>query len=289
MCHPGATYQQPVQKFLHELAQSVPHSSTDAIKLGIAMLEQLTGDRALGEHVLSARHLQEIKRFSPAYWAHELLTDHWCPQHSVDVHRQVAAATDTRYLGSAAGFDNLDPVLSVPAAARGLLQRMPSPALAEMFKDLARNSRQRMDLFQRQPATLSAQARHQQLADIRFTLLPGAPQGAAHGLELATSIGPLQATAELFDPLLRKLHSGSASFGELSQLDAFAEEPATLLNALQLLMHADHAHVVRADAVPATLRLDRLQRWLTDNALPLQLLAECATALHRPGQVTSSH
>ncbi|MCD9028805.1 methyltransferase regulatory domain-containing protein [Luteimonas sp. BDR2-5] len=184
---------------------------------------------------------------------------------------------DLRYLGSADVFNNLDPVLSIPGKLQGVVSRITAPALAETLKDMARNSHQRMDLFQRQPRPLDREARLAQLDTMVFKLLPGAPTKAP--FSFPTPIGNIEGPAEILSPLLQRLAAGPASFAELAQLPALAGQPGLLFQSLQLLMFREIVHPVKPAPTPGNLPARKLAQWLERHDVALHLVDECGTAL----------
>lgn len=281
MCHPGATFQAPLQKFLNELAQHLSSNSEDSMKAGVALLHELLEARVFDHQPEIKQHLLEMKKRSPAYWAHEYLTDYWQPQHSVDVHRQVAQMTGVLYIGSANTFENVDPILSIPARVRPTLAKMPSPVLQELVKDMARNSNIRTDLFQRDPVASSPEQHIQRVGRIVFKLLPGAPAAVSGALAFATPIGEISGSAEVFSPLLQRLAQGAASFDELARIPIFATDKGLLFQSLQMLMWRGYVHPLRQDARPEPEQVGRLQAWLEKKHLPLNIIEDCGAAFHQ--------
>lgn len=275
-CYPGSTRLTAIQKVLHEVSLAMPGDSAQAVSHGLALLRQLA-DAGAGmflDNPTLVRELDALEKEYPAYVAHDFLSDYWRPQHSADVHRIVAQAQMT-YIGSADGFENMDS-LSVPGNVQPLLAGLPTPALREAVKDMARDQHQRLDLFQRQPNALSAQQHMAALDRVCFKALPRLPASGA--MAFATPIGPIAGPEQIFDPLLRALTASPATFAELRRLPDFAAEPGLLLQALQMLMWGDYVHPLRADGSPAD-AAGRMDAWLEANAVALRLLPECGTAL----------
>ncbi len=274
MCHPGSTDLAPLQKMLRLCAEHLPGPSVRQAQTGMTLLDQIAGSGGFAGQPAMHRHLANMARRDPADLAHEFLTDHWQPQHSVDLHRQVGDA-GLRYICSADVFNNLDVSLSIPGQMQPLIRRTAVPALAEAMKDIARNAHQRMDLFQKEPRSLG----HGALAAMRFRALPGElPKGP---VKFDTSIGAITGPEAIFSPLLAMLARGPASVGELARLPAFAGDAAGVIQSLQLLMMCGIAHPVTVSAPDVPDRVERLARWFGENAIPFQPIADGATAIAR--------
>lgn len=279
MCHPGSTDMLAVQHFLNVFSHHVPGTSAQQARTGLELLRQLGEAGLFVDKPAVLARLQKLGELDPSHLAHEFLTDHWHPQHSVDVHRQVGVA-GLSYLGSADVFNNLDPQLSIPGRLQGVVNRIAAPALAETLKDMARNSHQRMDLFQREPRPLGRDARLAQVDAIVFKLLPGAPtQGP---FSFATPIGNIEGPAEILTPLLQRLAAGPASFAELARLPALAGQPGLLLQSLQLLMFREIVHPVKPVPTPGNPHAQKLAQWFERHGISLRLVDECATAVGNP-------
>ncbi|MCU1716739.1 class I SAM-dependent methyltransferase [Pseudomonas sp. 5P_3.1_Bac2] len=274
MCHPGASAMQPVQKLLSELAEHLSASSAQNMGAGLDLLSRLDQAGVFHDQPGMSERLAQLQSMDKAYLAHDLLSPYWQPQHSIDVHRQLAQA-GLSYVDSANAFDVLE-TLSVPQAAQALIANLPSPALRELAKDLARNQRQRQDLFQKCPQALGPQAQLASLAQLRWQLLPGAPRSG--GQVFATPIGPIDGPAQLLSPLLERLAQGPASTAELGQLAAYGGNLTVLLQSLLLLMWRGHVHPQRMDAEPQP-HVAALTDWLGQHELKIQLAAECGTAV----------
>lgn len=277
MCHPGATHLIPLQKLLNELASHLPTPSEQSVQTGMALLNRLSDAGVFIDQPVMEQHLQALQQKPSAYLAHEFLTDHWHPEHSSDLHQQVAQ-TDASYIGSADPFNNLNE-LSIPGAVQPLLNSLPSQAIKEQVKDLARNQHQRLDLFQRQPVQNTLQTHLERVDAIRFTLLPNnAP--ASGDLIFKTAIGDIPGPAELFVPLLDRLAKSSATFNELRHLPAFEQAPNLLSSALQMLMWQGQVHPMLPDQSTDPQTIKQMKDWINQQRLALTLIPECGTATH---------
>lgn len=281
MCHPGSTDLLALQHFLHQFAPHVPGSSAQQVQTGLKLLSQLAERGLFVDRPHVAKHLAALQQRDAQDLAHEFLTDHWQPQHGVDVHQQASTA-GLAYLGSADVFNNLDISLSIPGQMQAVVRQTQIPALAETLKDMARNSHQRMDLFQRASQPLDRDTYAARLGATVFHLLPGAP--TAGPLTFTTPIGPIQGPAALCTALLQRLAAGPTAFAELATLPAFAGQPGLLLQSLQLMQMQGLVHpanpAVAAGAADSR-QVQALQRWWTGQGTGLQLVQACGTALRR--------
>lgn len=277
MCHPGATPMVPIQALFNDLAKQLPGTSEEKLSAALDFVCQLDLAGAFVDQPQLSDKIRALKQKPPGYLAHDFLTDHWAPQHSVDIHRLVAQAGMT-FLGSANALENLDK-LSVPGAMQPLLSNLASPALRERVKDLARNQHQRSDLFQRAPTPLGQQDALRQVDALRFQALPKASLPGA--VTFKTPIGEIQGPSEVFSPLLERLAEGPATFAELRQLPAFSDALGTLSQSLQMLMWNGDIHPQRPDGLDTSEHVSRLAAWIERNQLTLQIAADCGTAVHR--------
>lgn len=281
-CHPGATRMLPVQKLLNELSHHLTGTATQNVQAGLALLGRLDSAGAFHDQPDVSARLQALQRQDAAYLAHDFLSDHWSPQHSADLHRQVAR-TGLTYLASADPFENQES-LSVPGAIQPVLAEIRIPSVRELVKDLARQQHQRRDLFQKQPVALSAEAHLAKLGALRLARLPQAPDTGA--VEFSTPIGTLHGPSELFSPLLACLAQGPARVDALTQLPAYSGKPALLVQSLQMLMWQGYVHPLREDVHDSAATAQSLQHWLDQQDLRIDVVNACATAVHRPLSVT---
>ncbi|WP_244216309.1 class I SAM-dependent methyltransferase [Phytopseudomonas daroniae] len=279
MCHPGATHLISAQKLINDLSHCLVSGSEQSVQAGLDLLSALDEVGVFADQPKLKAHLQVLRKKNAAYLAHDFLTDYWRPQHSVDVHKLVAQA-GVSYLGSADPYENQD-ALSIPGGVQPLLTTLPSPAMQEMVKDLARGQHQRKDIYQRGARSLSPQEHLEHLDCIRFQLLPAAPRSG--GVRFSTPIGVIEGPAAVFDPLLQVLAKGAASFSELRQQPAFTGEPGILLQALQMLMWRGNVHPLRPEQQEAPCT-DNLKQWLCANNIDLDLVPECGTAFTERGR-----
>lgn len=278
MSHPGSTDLLPLQHLLNLCAHHMPGPSPRKAQTGMMLLQQLAQGGLYAGKPEMLRHLAAMASRDPADLAHEFLTDHWQPQHSVDLHQQVAQS-GLVLLGSADVFNNLDPSLSIPGKLQDLIRRTAVPALSETLKDMARNTHQRMDLFQKDPQRLAADAFAAHLAAVVFRLMPGAPSQGPVTFE--TPIGPIIGPEAIFTPLLQRLAAGPASAAELAGLPAFAGDTVAFVQSIQLLMMQHMAHPALQQPQVADDRIASLADWFSRSGVALDLVSGCATAIPR--------
>ena len=276
MCHPGSTELATLQHFLNLFAHHIPGTSAQRAQTGLKLLRQLSDRGLFTDQPAVLKHLRNLERLNPNHVAHEFLTDHWQPQHSVAVHQRIGQA-GLGYLGSADVFHNLDTSLSVPGPMQAVIRQTQAPALAETLKDMARHSHQRMDLFQREPQPLGQQKHLAQLGEMLFQPLPDTPMQGP--ISFATPIGNIEGPENIFSPLLQSLATGPASFARLAQLPAFAGQPGALLQALQLLMRQEIVHPLKPAPATTTAHAERLTQWFRRNGISLQTIEPCGTAI----------
>lgn len=276
MCYPGAARLTAIQKVLYEAAKATEGNSIQGIQNGMQLLRTLANNGAglFIDNPEIEKELLELEKELPAYLAHEFLTDYWHPQHSADLHR-ILNQTGVSFIGSADSFENMD-ILSIPGNIQPILKNLPSQALRETVKDMARHQHQRLDVFQLEPQTLGFANHIGYMDNTVFKALPGMPSPGP--LEFKTPIGTIPGPAEMFSPLLAALVQGPQSFYELRQIPPFKAEPGLLLQALNMLMWADYAHPVRPEQNAARASAN-MQAWLDQQQLPLQLLPECGSAV----------
>lgn len=275
MSHPGSTDLLTIQHLLHQFAPHVPGNSAQQIQMGLKLLSQLAARGAFHDKPQVLQHLQVLQSKDPNHLAHEFLTDHWQPQHGVDLHQQLVQS-GLHYVGSADVFNNLDISLSIPAAMQPVVRQTQIPAMAEALKDLARNSHQRMDLFQAMPQPLQASAYRQQLDTLVFKMLAHAPMQGPWRFE--TPIGPVEGPSAICTPLLQQLARGPQSFAQLAQQAAFQGQEGLLLQTLQLMMLQGWVHPINPAAEAGLPASQALSQWFKQHHIALQLLPDAGTA-----------
>lgn len=264
MSHPGLSAFASAQRLIWQTAQTTSGNVQQRLRAGLDALgqSQTAGAGYFVDHPDVARRLARQSSEDLGYLAHELLCEHWAPQHSAEVIADFAAI-DCRFVGSATPLENIDE-LSLPAGCLPLLQRLDDPAQRETAKDIARNQAQRRDLYQRQPRELTVSEHRQALLAGCWAALPGAPVDGA--VTFDTRIGPVEGDANLYAPLLQALAAGPQSFAELARRPELSGQIGLLSGALQLLSWAGHAHPLRAGDVDVA-RCQALNRLLAEGAL----------------------
>lgn len=279
MCYPAAARLITLQKILHEVSvHNQGKNSVESIKEGLALLRHLANNGAglFVDNPELEKELTALEKENPAYMAHDFLTDYWRPQHSVDVHRLFGQA-GVSYIGSANCYENMD-TLSIPGNLQALIAQTQSRAMQETLRDTARHQSQRVDIFQKQPQTLSDAQYEKTIANFRYKALPSLPEEAT--IVFDTPIGKITGPEEIFAPLINALSSETKSFAELRQIDIFKNDPGLLLQSLNMLMWADYIHPLRQDDEESTAHPE-LQAWIDEQTLPLTLIPECGTAVRK--------
>lgn len=240
MCYPGSTELHPIQKLLNLVDQYTNLNSSESIEVGKQLFKDL---HQAGSFVQNAKIEAILKTLESnnEYLAHEFLTDHWKPLYSVDVHEKVFKQTGMNYLGSANPCDNLDG-LSIPQKLQPLIQNIKVPALQEYLKDLARDAKQRIDIFQKNPESLQGRAHLDTLNEIYFDIL--SPERSKKITYFDTPIGRIQAPQTVIEHVLSKFSEKPLSFSELLNMPEFASNTIFLIETIFLLMNAQYIHPV---------------------------------------------
>lgn len=213
----------PLQRLLQEYARTVPGSSIEGVRRGLAFAEalQAAGAPALGGPELLGSVLNPAKLDERTHWtylAHEYLNAHWQPLLHADVARDMAAAKLT-YAGAARILHN-EPALVLNPAQRSLLAGLTDPVLRETFADYCGREGHRCDVFVRgarplSPRLLDARLRALRLAQIGPIALPFTIQGAEQGEE-----GAVVLEERVYTPILAALSEAPHRIGDLLDLPA---------------------------------------------------------------------
>lgn len=276
MCYPGSTDLLAMQKLLNLVNQHTQGSSLDNIALGKKLILDLNAAGAFIDHPKTQQMLNALTQ-SHAYLAHEFLTDDWQPLYSVDVHKRVFETTQMSYLGSAQPCHNLDSI-SIPSNMQHIIQNTPQVALKEYLKDIARDAKQRVDIFQKTPKSLIQQDYAHMLKQVYFQLLPHAPRRGA--IEFKTDIGEIKASQAMISPLLEALSQHTMTFSQLLDLEIFKNKPLFLMESIFLLMNAGYLHPVSdlADLVDQN-QVQQFNMYMQQEAMRLVIWPEGATAI----------
>lgn len=276
MCYPGSADLLPVQKLLNLVDQHNQASSLDSIETGKKLFCDLNDAGAFIDHPKIEAVFKTLEQ-RPAYLAHEFLTDYWQPQYSVDVHHQVHQAAQLAYLGSANPCENMDSI-SIPLKIQKIIHDTQAPALKEYLKDLARDAKQRADIFQRKPAAFKNADHLRVINQIDFKLLAKAPQNS--GIRFKTVIGEIKAPKEIIAPLIECLSKKEISFRELLTLPAFKNNPIFLIETIFLMMNAHYVHPCSSTAEQVDQnKVNRFNQIMKKDKIQLRIMKDCATAI----------
>lgn len=236
MCYPASASLLPVQKLFSLVDHHTDNSSLKSLELGKNLFDDL--NRA-GAFVDNSRIDAIVRTLNQdhSYLAHEFLTDYWQPLYSVDVHQRVFKTTQSNYIGSANSIENMES-LSIPEKLQAIVANINAPALKEYVKDLARNAKQRMDVFQYQPHVLNNAEHTKIINQMKFKLLPNAPKNS--DVTFRTPIGDIKALQEIIAPMFECLVKKDMRFDELLDLSAFKGQPMFLIETIFLAMNAGY-------------------------------------------------
>ncbi len=238
MCYPASASLHSVQKLLSLVDHHTDNSSLKSIELGKKLFDELNRADAFIDNSRIDAIVRTLNQ-DHSYLVHEFLTDYWQPLYSVDVHQMVFQATQSNYIGSANSIENLES-LSIPAKLKTIVENINAPALKEYVKDLARNAKQRMDVFQYQPHILNNAEHSEIINQIEFKLLPDAPKNS--DVTFRTPIGDINAPQEVISPMFESLVKKDMRFDELLDLSAFKDQPMFLIETIFLAMNAGYLH-----------------------------------------------
>lgn len=276
MCYPGSAQLQPIQKLLHLVDDQMQDSSFNSIELGKKLFFDLNEAGAFVDQA-NINPILNVFKNNNAYLAHEFLTDHWQPLYSTDVHSAVHEAAQMSYLGSANPCDNFNSI-SIPAKMQPIIQQTQAPALREYLKDLARNAKQRVDIFQKNPQVLAGDTHLKTIYQTVFKLLPNAPKQGS--VCFKTAIGDINAPEEVISPLLKTLARQDASFAQLAELAAFKNNPVFLIETLFLLMNAQYIYPLSLDTKYAGDKtIEHVNEQLALQNIPFRLMYDCTAVI----------
>lgn len=276
MCYPGSSDLHPVQKLLNLVDKHTEESSLNSVEIGKKLFFDLN---EAGAFINNPRIEPIIKTLgnSNSYLAHEFLTDYWKPLYSTDVHNMVFEAAKMTYLGSANPCENIDSI-SIPSKMQNIIKNIHAPALKEYLKDLARDSKQRVDIFQKKPQTLENDEHRETINKMAFKLLPNAPKHG--GVTFKTPIGDIKAPQEIISPVLECLAKNEMRFDELSGLPNFKNNPLFLIETIFLLMNANYLHPIsnNENFVDKSV-IKKFNEKMKKEGLQLRILNNYATAI----------
>ncbi|WP_201523437.1 class I SAM-dependent methyltransferase [Aliarcobacter butzleri] len=276
MCYPGSTPLLPIQKLLNLVDHHVNESSNKSIEIGKNLFNDLNNAGTFVDNPKINSIVKTLEN-SNSYLAHEFLTDYWNPLFSVDVHKMVFENAKATFLGSANVIENLDNI-SIPSKVQEIIKNTKAPDLKEYLKDLARNSKQRVDIFQKNPQIFSNKEHIEVINKLKFKLLPNAPKKGA--VTFNTLIGDIEAPKEVISEMLEKLSKKEMSFEELSTLKSFINKPMFLIETIFLLMNANYLQVVSSNEEYVDKRfVDKFNDKMKKDGINLEIYPKCCTAI----------
>ena len=278
MCYPAAARLIALQKVLYEVSLATGDNSAKSVVQGLQVLRQLAnaGAGLFIDNPEIEKELSMLEKERPEYLAHDFLTEHWKPDHSVDMHR-LLGQVGLSYVGSSNFWENMDTV-SIPGAMQPLLARVGSRSLKETFRDVARNQSQRTDIYQKRPLALKGATHLEALDSITFSATGTMPSPG--GQVFATPIGNVPGPEALLVPVMQALQQGVQSFKALRALPVYSQEPGLLLQTLGMLMWAGYVLPQRPESEPSA-TVQQLQHWIDQQQLPLVLDEACGNAWRR--------
>lgn len=276
MCYPGSTPLLPIQKLLNLVDHHVNESSNKSIEIGKNLFNNLNNAGTFVDNPKINSIVKTLEN-SNSYLAHEFLTDYWNPLFSVDVHKMVFENAKATFLGSANVIENLDNI-SIPSKVQEIIKNTKAPDLKEYLKDLARNSKQRVDIFQKNPQIFSNKEHIEVINKLKFKLLPNAPKKGA--VTFNTLIGDIEAPKEVISEMLEKLSKKEMSFEELSTLKSFINKPIFLIETIFLLMNANYLQVVSSNEKYIDKHfVDKFNDKMKKDGINLEIYPKCCTAI----------
>ena len=276
MCFPASTSLIPIQKLFNIVDNSIKEDSIKSVQISKQLFYDLEKSGAFIDNEKIESIVKTLDN-SNEYLAHEFLTNDWTPLFSSDVHKMVYDISKTTYIGSANPYENIDNI-SVPSRIQALIKEIKIPALKEYVKDLARNSKQRVDMFQKNPKILKSDEHIKTINKMRFKLLPNSPKTGE--IIFKTQIGEIKASKEIISPLLEKLSKQIMSFEELLKLESFKNNPIFLIETIFLLMNEGYLQIVSNNYKEVNTRLvEKFNKKMMNENINLEILSECNTAI----------
>lgn len=123
-----------------------------------------------------------------------------------------------------------------------IVQNQQAPELKEYLKDLARNSKQRVDIFQKKPEALTSTEHVHEIGNLKFKLLPHVPKNSA--ITFHTNIGEIKAPKEIISEVFGLFVKNEAYFYDLLKLNYFKQNPMFLIETIFLLMNEHYLQPV---------------------------------------------
>lgn len=277
MCYPASASLLSIQKLFNIVDNNLSNSSIKSVEIAKELFFDLNEACAFVDNAKIDSIIRTLNENSNSYLAHEFLTDYWQPLFSVDLHKMVFENTQTTFLGSANIVDNIENI-SIPAKLQDIVKAIKVPALKEYVKDLARNSKQRVDIFQKNPQVLQSDEYSNAINQIGFKLISNLPKNAPFCFK--TTIGDIKAPDELVDVLEKNFAKKDLTFKEMLSLDMFKNNHIFLIETIFLLVSNNYLHFVSKNAklVDKTC-IKKFSQITKEDDIKLKLLSECATAI----------
>ena len=202
---PGWSPAVPLRHLMAEYAKTTATGGIlDRVKQSIGFVEQVIGANALyfQANPALAELLKQIKNQDINYVAHEYFNGTWDPMPFSQI-SQVLAGAKVNFAASANLMDNLEAV-SMPEAARPIINALHDTNLRETTKDYFINQRFRRDIFVKGPRQMSAYEIGKAIEEIGFYLI-GDPK--ARPKTVPTSIGSADLRDAIHDPIAEAMAS----------------------------------------------------------------------------------
>jgi len=159
-----------------------------------------------------------------------------------------------------------------------MIKSIQAPALKEYLKDLARDAKQREDIFLKNPQMFHKTEHLQVLGQLNFKLQSNIPKNCIRAFK--TPIGQIQAPEQVISVLLDLLSKQNADFKTLSQLSVFKENFIFLIETIFLMMNEQYILPILNPI--EQINSDLVQQFnilMQDKGIRLKLIPECGTAI----------
>ena len=214
-CAVGWERRRSLARLFKELVGASAGNTDQRIQQAVAALEGLVeqGEGHFRDNELARDWLKTVKASTPQYLAHEYLNDHWTPFFQPDVAAAMAGAK-LSYVGSADLMRNFDPY-ALKSASLELSQKLGSPRVTELLKDMGANWGMKRDIYGRGAARWTREEAMELFSKQRFVLTLAREKLTP---EVMTPVGTSNIDPDLF----------------ASVTDAMAERPHSLSELLML-------------------------------------------------------
>lgn len=275
MSHPGATHLSSIQKLMTEMARNLNGDSSHKAMQGLHLARKIgLSNQGLFAKIPSLNHeLLELAQDRPAYIAHDFLSEHWQPQHAADMIR-LFGKQHLAYIGGAGILENLDRITLSPDIQK-LVSTLPLVTLQETVKDIARDTKQRQDIYSKDRVRLNSDQQLAIFSSIKFGLLPQTPIGQS--LKNDPKLAKILDAVEYFEKILTLLSSNSMSIIELSLLLKPKLNLEQVRDLVLVLMWAGYIHPIQSvtSEYQATTNL-----WMLEQNLHWAAVSQFGTAIH---------